>query len=161
VGGIAKNAGFSDIEIEKIELAIDEACSNVLQHAYKFESNNRLAYDPGQDVYLAVSDDKGEHGPPRFFTLAVDLAALVGDGEMTPAQQAAVEKFKAARKEYDDFVAQSSAQVAQMDKLRGAQREALQNTLRARKKQEQPLRLNLTAAYKALTGAFPKAGGKQ
>jgi len=45
VGGIAKKAGFNDIEIEKIELAIDEACSNVLQHAYKFESNNRYAIE--------------------------------------------------------------------------------------------------------------------
>lgn len=41
VGGVAKKAGFTDIDIEKIELALDEACSNVLQHAYKFETNNR------------------------------------------------------------------------------------------------------------------------
>jgi serine/threonine-protein kinase RsbW len=45
VGGIAKKAGFNDIEIEKIELALDEACSNVLQHAYKFESDNRYAIE--------------------------------------------------------------------------------------------------------------------
>jgi serine/threonine-protein kinase RsbW len=45
VGGIAKKAGFNDIEIEKIELALDEACSNVLQHAYKFEGNNRYAIE--------------------------------------------------------------------------------------------------------------------
>ena len=45
VGGIAQKAGFTEIDIEKIELALDEACSNVLQHAYKFESNNRYAIE--------------------------------------------------------------------------------------------------------------------
>jgi serine/threonine-protein kinase RsbW len=45
VGGISRKAGFGDIDIEKIELAIDEACSNVLQHAYKYESDNRYAVE--------------------------------------------------------------------------------------------------------------------
>lgn len=49
-----------------------------------------LAYDPRSGLYLAVSDDKGEHGPARFYTLAVNLddGSLHPDGvlvlEMTP-----------------------------------------------------------------------------
>ena len=52
VGGVAKKAGFNDLDIEKIELAIDEACSNVLQHAYKFASNNRYA------IEIAIANSK-------------------------------------------------------------------------------------------------------
>jgi len=33
-----------------------------------------LAWDSERDLYLAVSDDKGDHGPARFYTLAVDLS---------------------------------------------------------------------------------------
>jgi len=35
VNGITENMGFSDEEIYKIELAVDEACANIVNHAYK------------------------------------------------------------------------------------------------------------------------------
>jgi serine/threonine-protein kinase RsbW len=34
VGDLARRIGFSESEIAKIEMAVDEACSNVLEHAY-------------------------------------------------------------------------------------------------------------------------------
>ena len=38
-----------------------------------------LAYDPGCDLYYALSDDRGSFGMPRFFTLRVTES----DGEVT------------------------------------------------------------------------------
>ncbi len=35
VGKIAQKAGFNDEYITKIQLAVDEACTNVVKHAYK------------------------------------------------------------------------------------------------------------------------------
>lgn len=34
VADLARNIGFSDEDVAKIEMAVDEACSNVLKHAY-------------------------------------------------------------------------------------------------------------------------------
>ena len=34
IAGIAENMGFSEEEIYQIELAVDEACANVIRHAY-------------------------------------------------------------------------------------------------------------------------------
>ncbi len=40
VAGIAQNMGFSDENIHRIELAVDEASTNVIEHAYKGSSDN-------------------------------------------------------------------------------------------------------------------------
>lgn len=85
----------------------------------------------------------------------IDVDSFAGD-DLTPAQQSALDGFKAARKKYDDFVAESSALVVEMDKQTGAKREALLNELRERKNDEQPLRKALTAAYNRLADAFPE-----
>jgi serine/threonine-protein kinase RsbW len=34
VGDLARKVGFDDSEVAKIEMAVDEACSNVVKHAY-------------------------------------------------------------------------------------------------------------------------------
>ena len=34
VGDLARKIGFDDSEVAKIEMAVDEACSNVVKHAY-------------------------------------------------------------------------------------------------------------------------------
>lgn len=33
-----------------------------------------ITYDPNRNVYYVVSDDRGERGPARFYTLSIDLA---------------------------------------------------------------------------------------
>jgi serine/threonine-protein kinase RsbW len=50
VAGIARNAGFGDEDVNKIELAVDEACSNVIEHAY--------ASDGAKDIGIAVLIDR-------------------------------------------------------------------------------------------------------
>ncbi len=49
VSGVAQKVGFDADEIHKIELAVDEACTNVIEHAYKDRKN--------QDIDIAVKID--------------------------------------------------------------------------------------------------------
>jgi serine/threonine-protein kinase RsbW len=46
VSASARKFGFSDEEVSKIALAVDEACTNVIKHAYKF--------DPTKDITVTV-----------------------------------------------------------------------------------------------------------
>jgi serine/threonine-protein kinase RsbW len=41
--GIATMAGINDMETEYIKLAVDEACSNVIRHAYKGDTGKKFA----------------------------------------------------------------------------------------------------------------------
>ncbi len=49
VSEAARSVGFSDEEVGKIALAVDEACTNIIKHAYKF--------DPNQDIAVSVSTE--------------------------------------------------------------------------------------------------------
>lgn len=51
VSGAAREFGFNDEEISKIALAVDEACTNVIKHAYKF--------DPGKQLNVTVKRGDG------------------------------------------------------------------------------------------------------
>jgi serine/threonine-protein kinase RsbW len=42
VSDAARRFGFGDDEISKIALAVDEACTNVIKHAYKFDPTKKL-----------------------------------------------------------------------------------------------------------------------
>lgn len=47
----AREFGFTDEETSKIALAIDEACTNVIKHAYNF--------DPAKEITIAVNRGNG------------------------------------------------------------------------------------------------------
>jgi serine/threonine-protein kinase RsbW len=51
VSEAALRFGFTDDEISKIALAVDEACTNVIKHAYKF--------DPSRSITISVSGRSG------------------------------------------------------------------------------------------------------
>lgn len=42
VSGAARDFGFNDEEISKIALAVDEACTNVIKHAYRFDPTKKI-----------------------------------------------------------------------------------------------------------------------
>jgi serine/threonine-protein kinase RsbW len=42
VGQSAKNAGFNEKDIYAVELAVDEACSNIIEHAYGGEDKGEI-----------------------------------------------------------------------------------------------------------------------
>lgn len=49
VSGVAKKVGFNAEESNKIELAVDEACTNVIKHAYR--------HDATKDIDVAIKID--------------------------------------------------------------------------------------------------------
>jgi len=69
VAGIAENIGFPEEEVYKIELAVDEACSNVVKHAYMTNSReehivNILVYEKRDHIEIIISD-KGKGFDPK------------------------------------------------------------------------------------------------
>jgi serine/threonine-protein kinase RsbW len=46
VSEAARSFGFNDEDISKIALAVDEACTNIIKHAYKF--------DPSRDIAVSI-----------------------------------------------------------------------------------------------------------
>jgi serine/threonine-protein kinase RsbW len=51
IADAARAFGFSDEEVGKITLAADEACTNVIKHAYK--------YDPTKLIHVVIESDDG------------------------------------------------------------------------------------------------------
>ncbi len=48
----AKTAGFGEDDIYKLELAVDEACTNIIKHAYKNDLSKFM------DIHLSSDDNK-------------------------------------------------------------------------------------------------------
>jgi serine/threonine-protein kinase RsbW len=56
VSAAAREFGFTDEEISKIALAVDEACTNVIKHAYEFDPHKQLTITvKGSDGAFEVS----------------------------------------------------------------------------------------------------------
>lgn len=51
VSAAAHQFGFSDEEASKIVLAVDEACTNIIKHAYQ--------NDPNKDIHVSIRTSKG------------------------------------------------------------------------------------------------------
>ncbi len=49
VSAAARAFGFDDEDISKITLAVDEACTNVIKHAYKF--------DPAKELVITIKEN--------------------------------------------------------------------------------------------------------
>ena len=72
---LARTAGFPDMDVNKIELAVDEACSNVMEHAYgqagpKLAIELTVRWDPGRFIVDIVDQgvpfDFSSHVSPKF-----------------------------------------------------------------------------------------------
>ncbi len=72
VSEAARSFGFSEEDVGKIALAVDEACTNVIKHAYKFDPTKEIAISvKGADRAFMVSirdngrafDPAGIHQP--------------------------------------------------------------------------------------------------
>lgn len=50
IGDIARKAGFNEDTISDIELAVDEACTNVIKHAYHYDANQQI------DIAVELND---------------------------------------------------------------------------------------------------------
>ncbi len=62
ISGIARKVGFKNDDIHKIELAVDEACTNVIQHAYKDNKKQSIDIAIKLDFkkFTIVITDRGE-----------------------------------------------------------------------------------------------------
>ena len=80
VGGIARTGGFSDKDVYNIQLATDEAASNIIEHAYENVRNGVLELSCGVkgDLITIVLIDHGESFDPSEIPLP-DLKADLSD----------------------------------------------------------------------------------
>ncbi|NTW50682.1 MAG: ATP-binding protein [Chlorobiales bacterium] len=62
VADAAKQAGFSDDDTERIVLAVDEACTNVIRHGYAADPSSTLSLhiDIQDDCFVVTIDDSGK-----------------------------------------------------------------------------------------------------
>lgn len=63
VAAIGEQAGFSENETARLALAVDEACTNVIEHAYDNESTHevtvRVTVDEDEIVFEVIDRGKG------------------------------------------------------------------------------------------------------
>jgi serine/threonine-protein kinase RsbW len=83
VAQLAEALGFEDGQCQKITLAVDEALSNVIRHAYKNEGNHMIELDcqARADCLEFTFIDRGEPADPaRICAQPLDEVALGGRG---------------------------------------------------------------------------------
>lgn len=61
ISGEARNFGFSDEEVNKITLAVDEACTNIIKHAYQYAGNHpiHLRLKARNNTFEIMIEDRG------------------------------------------------------------------------------------------------------
>lgn len=83
VAQLAESLGFEASQCRKITLAVDEALSNVIRHAYKNECNHEieLNFEAGEDCLELTFIDRGEPADPaRICSQPLNEVALGGRG---------------------------------------------------------------------------------
>ena len=80
VGDIARKGGFGEKDVYNIQLATDEAASNIIEHAYEGVSNGvlELSCEVKGDLLTIVLVDHGESFDPSEIPLP-DLKADLSD----------------------------------------------------------------------------------
>lgn len=71
VSSNASEAGFSKDEIDNIILAVDEACTNVIKHAYK--------YSPDEEILIEIKYNKSA------FTVTIEDKGISFDPNLIPS----------------------------------------------------------------------------
>ena len=68
VSEAARAFGFGDEDISKIALAVDEACTNVIKHAYRFDPTKiiQVSVRAGNGTFeIAIKDDGVQFNPTQ------------------------------------------------------------------------------------------------
>ncbi|MCB0280945.1 MAG: ATP-binding protein [Calditrichae bacterium] len=83
VHGLAVKAGFVEERADQISLAVDEACTNVIKHAHKFNARRMIdlavIYDKSQ-IEIIITD-KGKGFDPRKLQKP-DLSKYIHEAKM-------------------------------------------------------------------------------
>ena len=59
VSGLARVHGFAEDDINKIAIAVDEACTNIIKHGYNFAPDKKIDVEivrRGNDFEIVISD---------------------------------------------------------------------------------------------------------
>ena len=66
VSTAARRFGFNDEDVSKIALAIDEACTNIIKHAYAFDPTKTIAITIGErrNAFEVLIEDRGRQFNP-------------------------------------------------------------------------------------------------
>lgn len=69
VGLYANQFGFNDREVDDIRLAVDEAYTNVIKHAYQYDENQRVLISIGavSDEFWVSITDRGRAFNPELY----------------------------------------------------------------------------------------------
>ena len=66
VSGLARVHGFSEDDINKITIAVDEACTNIIKHGYSYAPDKSIDVDiirKGNDFEIVISDNGKQFDP--------------------------------------------------------------------------------------------------
>ncbi len=69
VGVHATGFGFKENEVEEIKLAVDEALTNVIKHAYKFDDSKTIYISvglQGREFWVAIQDTGAPFEPQNY-----------------------------------------------------------------------------------------------
>ena len=76
---VSRRSPISDDELERLKLAVDEACANVIEHAYKNDNTREITvhiwYDPSQ-ITVDVIDSGTPFDPTNH--KPIDINELLG-----------------------------------------------------------------------------------
>jgi serine/threonine-protein kinase RsbW len=67
----AKNFGFREEDINKITLAVDEACTNIIKHAYEYKPDRPIEISVKMDnnKFVVLIKDEGKNFEPSSIIL--------------------------------------------------------------------------------------------
>lgn len=66
----ASGFGFPEEDVDEIRLAVDEACTNVIKHAYNFDASKtiQIKCSCSDDEFLIILSDEGNSFNPDTYT---------------------------------------------------------------------------------------------
>ena len=65
----ARKHGFSEKEVDEIRLAVDEAFTNIIKHAYDFDKNKLISLKTGSEndsFWISISDEGRPYDPGTY-----------------------------------------------------------------------------------------------
>lgn len=144
--GKSKNASAQLIGYDKLKFSMTQKKRKLSFSAMNIVSIRvHLASSAGEGGIVSDGDT---------YIKPIDVSGLEG-AEMTDAQRATLATYKQVRQRYDAFLSVSSALVKRLENSTGQPRDKILVELRTRKNQEQPIRVQMSSAHRALLAAFP------
>lgn len=71
ISELARQHGFQDDDVNKISIAVDEACTNIIKHGYNFAPNHKIDIEVnrnGSEFEIIISDNGKQFDPNKVGT---------------------------------------------------------------------------------------------